>query len=226
MILASNQPYLFPYLAYWQLINYADVFVIADKLQYTKRSYISRNSILLNKRAYMFILEVFGAGSGKSIDELLVGNNAHTILKTVRYCYSRAPFYSKVYPIIENILLSNEKNLAKFINYSIIKISEYLNINTKFSYHSLDSILGREYSVIKLCKDLKAEAYINAINGQKLYSKSKFLEEGVQLNFLKMGEVKYKQFNNEFVPNLSIIDLMMFNSVEDIRIMLNNFELI
>ena len=80
--------------------------------------------------------------------------------------------------------------------------------------------------VIDICKRLNTTQYINAIGGQELYSKEDFAKNGIQLNFIKMNEIKYKQFNNEFVPNLSIIDVMMFNSPETIREMLDDYELI
>ena len=68
--------------------------------------------------------------------------------------------------------------------------------------------------------------YINAIGGQALYDKDEFAKNGIKLNFIKMKEIKYKQFNNDFVPNLSIIDVLMFNDVSRVREFLDAYELV
>ena len=76
-----------------------------------------------------------------------------------------------------------------------------------------------------MCNILKADKYINAIGGQELYNKEIFKENGIELNFLKTELVEYKQFKNDFVPYLSIIDILMFNSKDEIKNMLNSYEL-
>ena len=78
---------------------------------------------------------------------------------------------------------------------------------------------------MNICKSLGAESYINAIGGKDLYSKERFTKEGINLNFIQTGDVRYKQFGNEFVPFLSIIDVLMFNSPEEARILLDDYEL-
>ncbi len=77
-----------------------------------------------------------------------------------------------------------------------------------------------------ICKELNATEYYNAIGGQELYSKEKFMNDGIELFFIKTKDVYYKQFKNEFVSNLSIIDIMMFNSKEEIKEMLAHYELV
>lgn len=77
-----------------------------------------------------------------------------------------------------------------------------------------------------MCNILKADKYINAIGGQELYNKEIFKENGIELNFLKTELVEYKQFKNDFVPYLSIIDILMLNSKDEIREMLKRYELV
>lgn len=224
-----NQPYLFPYLAYWQLINISDLFVIADNMQYIKRGYINRNNMLANKHNVRFTLEVLGVHQKSPIDTLYVGRNRQKILKGFFYAYKRAPHFEEVYPLLEEIILNDEQNLAKYVSNSIEKIVEYLDIKTKIIYLSElqgeTSLKGQERA-IDICKRLNVNQYINAIGGQELYNKDDFLKEGIQLNFLKMDEIQYKQFDNPFVSHLSIIDVMMFNSKDEVKKMLNKFDLI
>lgn len=223
------QPYLFPYIGYWQLINAVDIFVIYDDVNFIKQGYINRNSILANGKSQQFTLELIGASSYKLINEIDIGNNIKKILKTIEQSYIKAPYFHDIFPIIEDILIREEKNLAKFIGNSLRILSHYLEMDTQFIYSSdskKDNNLKAQDKVIDICKNLNARKYINAIGGQELYSKEIFKENSIELNFLKTEIVEYKQFKNEFIPYLSIIDILMFNSKEEIRNMLNRYELI
>ncbi len=126
-------------------------------------------------------------------------------------------------------LLQNNTNIAQLNYNAIIKICNYLGINTKIILSSelnKDNSLHAQDKVININKLLGSGIYINAIGGQELYNRKTFAQNGIELKFIKMNEIKYQQFKNDFVPNLSIIDVMMFNSVEKIKEMLNNYELI
>ncbi len=229
MIVGSNQPYLFPYIGYWQLMSISDVYVISDSMQYIKKGYINRNSILVDEKRHLFTLEVLGVHSNTPINEVKVGNSAKKISKSIFHAYKKAPYFNIVYPIVEKILLNQEKNLAKYLGYSIETIADYLGIETEFIYLSDlqgETELKAQSRTIDICKRVNATEYINAIGGVELYSREDFLKEGIELTFLKSGDIKYKQFNSEFVPNLSIIDIMMFNSQEEIKNILTKFSLI
>lgn len=229
MTLAIMQPYFFPYIGYWQLVNTVDTFVIYDDVTFIKQGYINRNSILVNGQAQIFTLELIGASSNKLINEIGVGNNRKKILKTLKQNYSKAPYFDVVFPIIEDILDQDEKNLAKFIGNSLEKISNYLELDTKFIYSSdieKDSSLKAQNKILDICKILHAKKYINAIGGKVLYDKEVFQQNNMELNFIKTELIEYEQFKNEFVPYLSIIDIMMFNSKKNIQNMLNHYKLV
>lgn len=229
MTVGSNQPYLFPYIGYWQLMNISDIYVISDSMQYIRKGYINRNYMLFNGKRHLFTLEVLGVHTDTRINEVTVGTISPKILRTITHTYKKAPYFEDVYPMIEQILSNNEKNLAKYVGYSMERVAQYLGIDTKFVYLSdlqgETSLRGQD-RVIDLCKRVNADHYINAIGGQELYDRNDFLKEGIKLNFLKTGDIEYKQFNNEFVPNLSIIDIMMFNSKEEIKEMLTKYTLV
>jgi len=229
MTLAIMQPYLFPYIGYWQLIEAVDTFVIYDDVNFIKQGYINRNNILSNGNKQTFTLELIGASSNKLINEILVGRNVKKLLKTIKQNYIKAPYFKDTFPVIENILNNKEKNLARFVGYSLQKLSYYLDIDTKFIYSSdieKDNTLKGQDKVLTICNILKADKYINAIGGQKLYSKEIFKKNGIELNFLKSELIEYKQFKNDFIPNLSIIDILMFNNKDNIKKMLKRYELI
>ncbi len=229
MTLAIMQPYIFPYIGYWQLLEASDTFIIYDDVNYIKQGYINRNSILIRGKPHHFTLKLIGASSYKLINEIELFENNHKLLKTIFMVYKKAPYFNMVYPIIEDILSNTETNLGKFLGYSIEKISDYLQIKNNIIYSSnmeKDNTLKAQDKIIDISKRLNASHYVNAIGGQEIYDKETFNANNIQLNFIKTNIIEYKQFNNNFVPSLSIVDIMMFNSVEEVNKMLKEYELI
>lgn len=232
MKIGIMQPYFFPYIGYWQLMNAVDKYVIYDDVNFIKGGWINRNRILINGEAKYFNVQMQGASSNKHINEVMVNNNESFINKNLRIlesCYKKAPYYNDVYPLLKKILQCGEENLAVFIKYSFDEICNYLGIDTELIMSSdleKNNSLKAQNKVIHICKKLDATEYYNAIGGQNLYSFDDFSNNGIQLSFLKTNEIIYNQFNNNFISNLSIIDVMMFNSVEDIKNMLLDYELI
>jgi len=229
MSIAIMQPYFFPYLGYFQLMQAVDVYVIADDLNYIKNGYINRNSILLNNEAFKISLQLKGASQNKLINEIEVGENTVKLLETIRRAYRKAPYFDDAFPLIESILLSKEKNLARFLGDSLVKISRYLDIKVKILYSSdtdNDKCLKLDARIIDICSRLNEDHYINAIGGKELYDKDAFSQKNITLSFLDSNIPEYKQFNENFIPKLSIVDTMMFNSVDSIKIMLDSYELV
>lgn len=231
MKLGIMQPYFFPYIGYWQLINAVDKYVVYDDVNYIKGGWINRNNILLNGTKHLITLPLEEASSFKLINEISITKNEvlkNKLIKTIKSAYLKAPYYETIMPLIETLILDNT-NIA-MLNYNIIlAVKNYLNINTEILLSSnikKDNTLKSQDKVIHIAHILGATEYINAIGGQELYNKDDFLKENIKLSFLKTSNVKYSQFKNEFVPYLSFIDILMFNSPEQIKEMLNDFELL
>jgi len=229
MKIAIMQPYFFPYIGYFQLINAVDKFVLYDDVNFIKQGWINRNRILLNNKDFFLTLQLSGASSFKRINEIKIGNNKDNLLKTIEQAYKKSPYFDKVFSIFESVLKNPETNLAVFLEYSIKTINNYLDIPTEILISSQinkkNELKGQE-KVIEICKKLNTDDYINSFGGMELYSKENFLDQNIHLKFLKTNEIKYNQFNNEFVPFLSIIDILMFNSKEEVKGFLNKYTLI
>ena len=230
MTVAIMQPYFFPYLGYWQLVESADTFVIYDDGHYRPRGFINRNNILIDGQPHLITLSLIAKSYHKLINEIEIGENIPKLIKTIIKTYGKSPFFNEVFPLISSIMEYPEKNLARFLGNSVMKISEYLELNTAFVYSSdfeKEMSLPVMEKVIVICKALGATRYVNAIGGQEFYDKAWFAERGVELFFIKTSFTEYKQFNRPFVPSLSIIDLMMFNSKEEVqRFIKNDYTLI
>lgn len=232
MKLGIMQPYFFPYIGYWQLLAAVDKYVIYDDVNFIKGGWISRNKILNGENVQYINVQMQGASSFKHINEIEVQGNDIVInknKKTIWNAYHKRPYFREAYPLVTEILEHKGKNLAKYLEYSIRKVCQYLNIDTELMISSKidkDNTLKGEDKIIDICKRLNADTYYNAIGGEQLYDYEKFKEQGIKLCFLKAGEISYCQGRNDFEPNLSIIDVMMNNSVETIREMLNDYILI
>ena len=231
MIVGIMQPYFFPYIGYWQLIDAVDCFVVYDDVNYIKRGWINRNRILANGSEMNFHISVQKASQNRKINQLHIDPDLRLrkkTLKTIELAYKRAPYFKNIYPIIEEILFYREENLADYLTFSLIKTAEYLGIRTHIVRSSeipKENAKKGQDKILEICKILGADTYYNAIGGKKLYSADVFKENGIQLYFLKTGDILYHQFTNEFIPNLSILDVMMFNSTESISKQLKKYTL-
>jgi hypothetical protein len=231
--LAIMQPYFMPYIGYFQLINSVDKFIIYDNIQYTKKGWINRNRILINGKDQLITLPIKKDSDYLNVVERKLSESwekdKNKTLNIIKASYSKAPYFEESYNLISKCLNNPEVNLFRFIYDSIILINEYLEIKTQIVISStidVDHTLKSQDKVLSLCKSQNADVYINSIGGIELYDKETFKQNKIELNFIKSTSFQYKQFNNEFVSWLSIIDVLMFNSKEQIKEYLNNYILI
>jgi hypothetical protein len=230
--IAMMQPYLFPYLGYFQLIAAADVFVLGDDLQYVKDGWINRNRILNNGEPGLITFPLKKGHHDFNINERYLSDNFQDeitrLLKTIGMTYSRAPRRDDVLPLLEKIMRYPQKNLALYSENSIREIGAYLKIITPIVISSelkLPPPTDHQDRVILTMKALGGATYINPIGGRGLYCSKYFSQKNLKLKFHRMHAITYPQLKAPFVPNLSIIDVMMFNSVEDIDQQLKKFSL-
>jgi hypothetical protein len=189
MKVAIMQPYLFPFIHYFRLIQAADLFVIYDDVAYIKQGFINRNTILSRElRPLRLTMPVAGASSHKYINELTVLPMRNPkILRTIAYAYHNAPAFDNVFPILENSVMCPEDNLSVYVSYGLRKIAEYLNIHTPMIASSDiqkdDSLHGQD-RIIDICTRLGATSYINLSGGKSLYDADGFRSSGIELEFI------------------------------------------
>ena len=226
------QPYIFPYIGYFQLINAVDKFVIYDDVNFINKGWINRNRILNNGKDSLFTIPLKEASQNKLINEIEVNWDEawkSKFLKTLEQCYKKAPFYQETLSIIEQTLSIDNEPISKVIENNLILICHYLDIKTEIISSSTiyqNTHLKAQERILDICLQEKVTHYINPIGGLELYDKDFFGAKNIKMNFIKSNQIEYPQFKNEFVPWLSIIDVLMFNSKEKITIFLNNYELV
>lgn len=229
MKLAIMQPYLFPYIGYFQLMNAVDDFIVYDNIEYTKKGWINRNRILVGNKDALISFPLKKDSDYLDIKHRSLSDSWEAervkLLNRIRESYRKAPFFEPAFAVISGALLCEERNLFAFILHTLEQVKEYLRITTPLTISSsipIDHDLRADEKVIALCKAKGASTYINPIGGVELYDKMKFLGAGITLHFLQTIGVEYAQFTGPFVPHLSIIDVMMFNSVDNISQFLNH----
>lgn len=223
MRVAIMQPYFLPYIGYFQLIAAADLFIVYDNIKYTKKGWINRNRMLLNGSDATFSLPLKKASDHLHINEreLSPHFDAKKLLNQFKEAYRGAPNLHIVMPLLETILHYPAPNLFEFLLHSLTQCCQYLGITTPFKRSSdiaIDHELRSQEKVLALCRANAADHYLNSIGGQQLYQRTDFLEQGIELEFIQSMLVPYPQFDDEFVPWLSIIDVLMFNSPEALRL--------
>ena len=230
MKLAIMQPYFLPYIGYFQLINAVDEFVVYDNIQFTKKGWINRNRILVNGKDDFISLPLKKDSDYLDIKDRFLADSwiieRKKMLNKIKETYKKAAYFDSVYPVMEKIIMYNESNLFKFVLNSLNLVIEYIGLNTPLiisSTISIDHTLKSEKKVIEICKAKNATNYINPIGGAGLYDKEHFSKEGIKLEFIKANDIIYTQFDKKFLPFLSIIDVMMFNSKEEIKNLLSSF---
>ncbi len=225
------QPYFLPYIGYFALINAVDKFVYFDDVQYIRRGWVNRNRIKMENTWQYIILPVKRSPLSAKINEVYVVNDKRSIKKlkkSIDHNYQKAVYYNIIKKLIFPYILPSEKISNLNINLTN-KICTYLEIKTKKYISSeipKDNSLKRENKIIEICNKLGCKHYINPVGGVDLYSKKKFQEFQIKLNFLKINKITYSQGKYDFIPNLSIIDVLMWNSKNEVQKMLYNYELI
>ncbi len=229
---AVMQPYFFPYIGYFQLIAAVDQFIVYDNIKYTKKGWINRNRLLNHGKAEIFSLPLRAGSDALEVCErtLAADFNREKLLGQFSGAYRRAPYFSQTFPLVEQVVRHDESNLFRYLHNAIVTTCKHLMIPTDIVISSaldIDHDLKGEDRVLALCAAVDATNYVNAIGGVELYSAATFRERGIKLNFLRSKPFEYAQFGGEFVPWLSIVDVMMFNSAEVVKSQLNSgYELI
>jgi hypothetical protein len=234
MRVALMQPYLFPYVGYFQLMSATDLFVVRDDVQFIKGGWINRNRILQHGKPEWITLPIASAVHSCPINErqyLLDSRLASKLVDRVAAAYRRAPFFERTMVLVEEILSCRDTNVASFNLQSLRRLAHELQLEAPILVSS-DLVKRPESTgvelVVEICRRVNATTFVNSIGGFELYDPAFFRASGLELVFLQCEAESYPQFgpNSLHIPSLSIVDVLMFNDLDTIRRMLGQFRLI
>ena len=229
--IAVMQPYFFPYIGYFQLMHAADTFVFLDDVSYIKGGWINRNRILIHGKPAFFSIPCKNVSSNKYIADIrhdLDENKREKLLRKIQVSYSKAPFFPPVFGLVRDVIHSKADGIAELAVTSAQSVCDYLGIDTRVTISSAldyERATDKTMRLINICKTQNAATYINSAGGKALYDPVSFSNEGILLQFIEGRITPYRQFNSDFVPSLSIIDVLMFNSVPAVQKMLAEYTL-
>lgn len=229
MKLGIMQPYFMPYIGYFQLMKAVDKYVVYDDVNYIKGGWVNRNHILINGEKKMFTVTLRKASPNKFFNEIVIGDDFKKLMKTLQMNYSRAINFDQTMVLMERIISFPNKQLAVFIANSFREILSYLSVETEILMSSeipKDNSLRGKDKIIQICEILGADTYYNAVGGKNLYDQEEFREHGITLNFVDSLPQVYSQLHTrEFVSGLSMVDVLMNNTKDEVNRLLDSFQL-
>lgn len=230
MKLAIMQPYLFPYIGYYQLAYHVDKFIFFDDVNYIKKGFINKNAIQTINGRLNFTYPVNQVSQNRLINQHYFSDTNQKLLATLEQTYKKSPYFDNIMPLIYSVINHSDKNVSSLASKSIIDVFSYLDIEFIYDYSSnfnYDNFGDGENKILSLCKINNASSYINPIGGISLYHHEIFDKENINLKFIKSDNISYQQFNNKnkFEQNLSMIDLLMNHSKEKVVDLLKMYTL-
>ncbi len=235
MKLAIMQPYFFPYLGYFSLIKIADEFILFDTPQYIRHGWIERNRILKLDGDPLYIkVPLQKHRRETAIKDIVINNevNWKNKIKAQLDSYKKsAPYFNLVIELLDTIFEKEYTSIVD-LNFNILEIiCDFLEIKTPIKIWSkmdveIDEVHAPDEWALNICKSLKADSYFNPVGGIDFFDRRKYINSGIEINFLQYKPEYYDQLGQEFVANLSILDVLMFNTKEEIQKMLQDYELI
>jgi hypothetical protein len=225
--LAVLQPYFFPYLGTFQLARAVDHFVFFDDVAFIKKGHIHRNAVLLNGQAHAFTVPVRHASQNRTIAEHEYTGEWAGLLNLLRTAYRQAPHFDAAYALVEGVALHPDDNVARKNALAMQRVFAHLGLPQTWSFSSTvpQAGLKGQDRVLELCRHWRAGSYVNPASGRALYAPQAFAGHGLALRFIRSLPTSYAQAAAPFVPNLSMIDLLMHCTPAEIVSLMGGFEL-
>lgn len=225
MRLAVMQPYLFPYIGYFKLIAATNKFVFYDDVNFIKNGWINRNRLELSGSIKYFTIPLVKQSSFKKI--LDTETAPHTVWRdgireSIRHSYKKSPFFRQAIEIFDEATASS--NIAEVAKNSVKLSASYIGLECDFidssTVYGNATLTGQE-RILDICARESAKTYINAPGGRELYDLTEFAKRGIALEFLDPNLPTYSRGTGCEISGLSILDLLMYHSSSDIKIMIN-----
>jgi len=232
------QPYLFPYIGYFQLAHAVDAFWISDTVSFIRKGWMNRNSLLINKSRKLFSVPVRHSRHDTAIYDCKFAPTAffvlNKLLKTIAKAYSRAPELQATTALVRGVrdhLVSfgGDADFTTVVEKALQECFDRLSIRIpvrRVSSLDLAAELTGQARVIAACQAIGARCYVNMAGGISLYDHLSFAEAGIELRFLYPGFTPYRHAAPiEFIPALSILDIIACVDIESLQTILNNYRL-
>ena len=235
MKIAIMQPYFLPYLGYFSLIKSTDKWIVNDEVQMIHKGWVDRNRILKQYGGWHYIrVPLVKYPYTTSIKDIRIRNHEAwkaKILAQLGHYKKRAPYYWNTIAFLKDAFAQKFEFITDQNVYLLKRTCEYIGIKFKYDILSdldlnLEKIEEPDEWSLQISKQLGCDHYINPILGMNFYNREKYADNDITLNFLQMKQIPLYHGDMVSIDGLSIVDVMMFNSPEEINEMLDNYDLI
>ena len=232
MKISVMQPYFFPYLGYFSLIQDSDVFVVLDNVQYVRRGWMNRNRVIgKNQSPVYFHLSTIKAPQKTMTRQIKIDHNREwkkTLLDKLDYYEKSAPYFEETKAMVERLISFETDSLCDMNIHILEELCKFLGITTKFVLASdleIDEskIIETDDWGLEITKTFGASDYINLWGGRHIYSVNKYNNSNITLKFIENELVYYNQHNEMFIKSLSIIDVLMYNDRAETMDLINKY---
>jgi hypothetical protein len=231
MTLGVMQPYLFPYLGYYQLMRACDRFAVLDDVTFINRGWINRNHLLVHGEPHLFTVPLVRASQNRLIRDIAVatGDWRTKLMRTIATAYARAPHYRGTSALVGSVLEGSAGSIGDLAFASLRAVHEHVGLSTTLirstDIYDNQNLRGQA-RILDICRREGAEVYANLPGGRALYDAESFRSAGIELRFLDARAREYPQLGQPFQPDLSIIDVLMFNGPAGTRRLLDEYRLV
>ncbi len=228
MKIGIHQPNYIPWIGYFYKIYKSDIFIFLDDVQYEKNGYSDRNCIKTPQGMCYLKIPVELQSSKTNYNKVRIKNELgwkEKHLKTISMNYKKSKYYDVVYSDLVNIYYNSFEDLSSF-NIELIKcICTKLNINTKFLISSELDITGMSTErLINIINKCNGNYYLSGLGGKNYQDELLYKENNIELEYLNIKLPSYNQLWGDFIPNLSILDLLFNCGYEKAADIIANME--
>ncbi|MFP5080822.1 WbqC family protein [Pedobacter sp. JCM 36344] len=234
MKIAIMQPYFFPYVGYYSLIKHSQKFLIFDKVQFIRHGWIDRNRILKPIEGWQYIqVPLLKHPREAQIKDIEIRNSEpwrDKLKAQLTHYKKRSPYYSQCMEVIDSALSIQTESIVELNEHILKTTCKYLNIDLDIATFSnldlqIEDVQAPDEWALNISLAMGFETYINPPGGMDFFNREKYHDHGVDLIFLSNNMQKYSQMRTSFENGLSIIDLMMFNNVDNINLIIDDITL-
>lgn len=231
---AIMQPYFFPYPGYVGLIKNVDEFILFDTPQFIRHGWIERNRVLKQTGGWLYIkVPLVKHSRETTIKDIVIDNGQDwrsTILSQLAVYKKIAPHYRPVMDMINSVLENKYNDIVSLNQDCLQAICDYLGITTAIKVYSkmdlqVEPAQAPDEWALNICKAMGGvDEYWNPPGGQAFFDKAKYDAAGLELRFFSIKSKEYDQHRQPFESGLSIVDMLMFNSIDEVNARLSNYE--
>lgn len=237
MTLGIMQPYFMPYIGYISLIKHTDRFILFDTVQFIRHGWIERNRMLKQNEGWQYIQVPLIKQDGRDtlIKDIKINNKEdwkRKILAQIQHYKKVAPYYRRVVALLEDIFANDFEDITTLNKVSLECICKFLGFERNLEIFSqmhldIEAANAPDEWALNICKAIAgATEYINPIGGLSFFDRNKYENAGIKISFQRMEITEYSQKHDVFESGLSILDVMMWNDVDEINRMLDKYVLI